>query len=158
MFARLLAVVHRAGHDNCVPAGRGADAGSRHWPAHYELNPEAQLAEEADSGAEPCARRFARWFDERKLVQKRGKGTFVTARAADLTLAPRLVSKHEILAATGHEDSTRVLGHEVGLGPERVGSRLDVNAGEPPAGPSAADGRLRHTLAVERICNHWRFG
>jgi DNA-binding GntR family transcriptional regulator len=61
----------------------------------------------------------------------RGKGTFVTAGATDLPLAQRLVSMHEVFAATGQEVRTEVLRHEVGLGPERVRSLLDVDEGEP---------------------------
>lgn len=103
---------------------------SGRWPAHYRLKPEAQLAEELGLARGTLRQAIRSLVDEGLLVQVRGKGTFVTAGAMDLPLAQRLVSMHEILAASGAEFRTEVLRQEVAPGPERVRSLLDVADGE----------------------------
>jgi DNA-binding GntR family transcriptional regulator len=69
---------------------------------------------------------------------------FVTAGATDLPLAQRLVSMHEIFAATGQEVRTEVLRPEVGPGPERVRSLLDVDERASLLRLRLSDGRPRH--------------
>jgi DNA-binding GntR family transcriptional regulator len=103
---------------------------SGHWPAHYKLKPEPHLAEELGLARGTLRQAIRALVDEGMLVPVRRKGTFVTAGATDVPLAQRVVPMHESFAATGLEVRTEVLRHEVGLGPERVRSLLDVDEGD----------------------------
>jgi DNA-binding GntR family transcriptional regulator len=97
---------------------------SGQWPRHYKLKAEAELAEEFGVSRGTLRQALQSLVEEGLLTQIQGKGTFVTTPSGDLPLAQRLITMHEVLAATGQSFSTEVLDQETVRGDENVRALL----------------------------------
>ncbi|MBX6765334.1 MAG: GntR family transcriptional regulator [Rubrobacteraceae bacterium] len=99
---------------------------SGHWPRHYKLKAEDELALEFGVSRGTVRQALQSLVEEGLLTQIQGKGTFVAASTRDLPLAQRLVTMHEVLAATGEEFTTEVLNREVVQGDENIRTLLSL--------------------------------
>ena len=103
---------------------------SGQWPRHYKLKAEADLAEEFGVSRGTLRQALQSLVDEGLLTQVQGKGTFVATPSGDLPLAQRLITMHEVLAATGQSFSTEVLDQRSVRGGKNVRALLDLAADE----------------------------
>lgn len=99
---------------------------SGQWPRHYKLKAEADLAEEFGVSRGTLRQALQSLVEEGLLTQIQGKGTFVAIPSDDLPLAQRLITMHEVLAATGQAFSTEVLDQEIVRGTDNVRTLLDL--------------------------------
>lgn len=99
---------------------------SGQWPRHYKLKAEDDLAEEYGVSRGTLRQALQGLVEEGLLTQVQGKGTFVAASSGDAPLAQRLVTLHEVLAASGQDFTTEVLEQEVVRGPDRIRKMLDL--------------------------------
>jgi DNA-binding GntR family transcriptional regulator len=102
----------------CVHSGQ--------WPRHYKLKAEDDLAEEYGVSRGTLRQALQGLAEEGLLTQVQGRGTFVAASSGDAPLAQRLVTMHEVLAASGQAFATEVLEKTVVRGPEKVRQTLDL--------------------------------
>jgi DNA-binding GntR family transcriptional regulator len=115
---------------------------SGQWPRRYKLKAESDLAEQFGVSRGTMRQALQALVEEGLLTQVQGRGTFVATEAGELPLAQRLVTMHEVLAATGRPFSTEVLDKEVGRGPDNVRALLDLAEDEDLL-------KLRRRLVVE---------
>lgn len=99
---------------------------SGQWPRHYKLKAEDDLAEEFGVSRGTLRQALQSLVEEGLLTQIQGKGTFVAIPSDDLPLAQRLITMHEVLAATGQDFSTEVLDQEIVRGTDNVRALLDL--------------------------------
>lgn len=99
---------------------------SGQWPRHYKLKAEDDLAEEFGVSRGTLRQALQGLVEEGLLTQVQGRGTFVAASSGDAPLAQRLVTMHEVLAASGQDFTTEVLEQEVVRGPDKVRKMLGL--------------------------------
>lgn len=96
------------------------------WPVHYRLKPEPELAEDFGVSRGTLRKALGSLISEGRLVQVRGKGTFVTASQAEPALAQNLTTLSEDFAARGVESEVRVVHCELEKAPSAIASLLDI--------------------------------
>jgi len=99
---------------------------SGRWPTHYRLKAEPELAAALNVSRGTLRRAMSTLIDEGRLVQVRGKGTFVTSAVAEPAIAQRLTSLAEDFATLGTELHTRVLSCALATAPGHVAALLEV--------------------------------
>ncbi len=99
---------------------------SGRWPTHYRLKSEPELAQALQISRGTLRRAISTLIDEGRLVQVRGKGTFVTSSIAEPAIAQKLTSLAEDFAALGAPLATEVLTCELVSAPGQVAALLDV--------------------------------
>ncbi|MDH6196049.1 DNA-binding GntR family transcriptional regulator [Mycobacterium frederiksbergense] len=88
------------------------------WPANYKLRAEVDLADEFGVARGTVRRAIRTLVAEGMLVQKHGKGTFVTAAAVEQDLINPLRSMAEDLRSQGVSYTTELLSFERARAPE----------------------------------------
>lgn len=101
------------------------------WPVHYRLKPEPDLAAEFGVSRGTLRKALATLITEGRLVQVRGKGTFVTATQFEPALAQNLTTLSEDFAARGITADVAVLESRLDRAPRKVTGLLDVGPETP---------------------------
>ncbi|GAA1847027.1 GntR family transcriptional regulator [Brevibacterium marinum] len=101
------------------------------WPAHYRLKPEPELAAEFGVSRGTLRKALGALIAEGRLVQVRGRGTFVTAEQVEPALAQDLTTLSEDFAARGITSDVTVLGSELNRAPGTVAGLLDIDPTDP---------------------------
>ncbi|TPW77186.1 GntR family transcriptional regulator [Schumannella soli] len=117
-------------HAQISSAFRDRIAGGE-WPDHYRLKPEPDLADEMGVSRGTLRRAITTLIAEGLLVQVRGRGTFVTARAIEPSIAQRLTSLSEDFESQGVRWETDVLESIVGPVPRPIASLLGISVEQP---------------------------
>lgn len=100
------------------------------WPVHYRLKPEPDLADEFGVSRGTLRKALSSLITEGRLVQVRGKGTFVTAAEAEPALAQDLTTLSEDFAARGVASEVTVLHCALESAPANVAGLLDISPEE----------------------------
>lgn len=101
------------------------------WPVHYRFKPEPDLATEFGVSRGTLRKALATLLAEGRLVQVRGKGTFVTATQFEPALAQDLTTLSEDFAEKGITADVDVLESRIGRAPRKVAGLLDVDQETP---------------------------
>ena len=97
-----------------------------HWPEHYKLNSEVDLAHELDVSRGTVRKAISDLTDEGLLVRIQGRGTFVASNCIEQPLAQSLITFSEDLISRQISFETRVLEQSVERPNQRVASLLSV--------------------------------
>lgn len=100
------------------------------WPVHYRLKPEPALADEFGVSRGTLRKALSSLIAEGRLVQVRGKGTFVTAAEVEPALAQDLTTLSEDFAARGIASEVHVLHCALEHAPVNVAGLLDISPKE----------------------------
>lgn len=117
------------------------------WPSNYKLRAEVDLAAEFGVARGTVRRAIRTLVADGLLVQKQGKGTFVTANVVEQDLINPLRSMAEDLRSQGVSYTTELLSFEVTEAPKRLSEIL----GGVSATGVWAIARLRRNSADEPI-------
>lgn len=114
-----------------ISAAFRARIASGEWPDHYRLKPEPELADEMGVSRGTLRRAITTLISEGLLVQVRGRGTFVTARAIEPSIAQRLTSLSEDFEAQGIRWETDLLESRTVPAPRPIASLLGISETQP---------------------------
>lgn len=121
-----------------------------HWPEHYKLPSEVDLAGELEVSRGTVRRAIAALMEAGKLVQIHGRGTFVSSRYLEQPLAERLVSFSEDLISKQIPFETQLLEQVVIQPPREIATLLAV----PPTAPVLLLRRRRLVNGIPVILLH----
>jgi DNA-binding GntR family transcriptional regulator len=104
---------------------------SHEWQSGSRIPSEHDLMREFGLSRGTVRRAIGVLIEEGRLVQRRGKGTFVTGPGISHPAGVRPISFAESLRRQGKDFVTHVLTKEVTAAPESVANALDIKVGDP---------------------------
>lgn len=121
-----------------------------HWPEHYKLRAEVDLAEALGVSRGTVRRAISELIDEGLLVSIHGRGTFVASKVLEQPLAAQLVGVSEDLISKGIPFFTKVLSKSVIKPSTDIASLLSV----PPDKNVFALQRVRYVAGEPLVLLH----